>query len=161
LQAGIDYKQLARPDRVHDLLKSMGVTDLVWARSQSPVQENALSAELVFFGYVLRYGEARRDIGQFGVARLPAQRPPAIPPGTVVYPACNGTVHGVPFADIDRVVATDGRDLGAGGDPGALLASAQFVVINSRCPGNLASQLSTSFMEAPRWGDMTLWVRRN
>jgi len=160
LQAAIDYTQLARPDRVHDLFKSLGVTDMVWSRSHSPAQENALSAELVFFGYALRYGEARRDLGQFAVARLPARRPPANPPGMVVYAACNGTVHGVPLADIDRVAKTEGRDLGAGGDPGALLASAEFVVINSRCPGNLSSRLS-SFIEAPRWGDLTIWVRRN
>ena len=118
------------------------------------MQDDPVSSELVFFGYALRYGEARRDAGGFAIARLPAQRPPANAPGTVVYAACNGT-YAVPFADIDRAVKNGGVGLGAGGDPAALLAGAEFAVVDSRCRGNITAQLS-SFMEAPRWGELAL-----
>ena len=82
-QAGINYRQLARPDRVHDLLRSYGVTHLVWRRdvAPNPHREIPAASELVLFGYALRYGEDRREVAEYSVARLPAQRPPPREPG--------------------------------------------------------------------------------
>jgi hypothetical protein len=158
LQAGIDYSQLARPDRVDDLLKRFGVTHLVWGRSASPNREIPVSGELVFFGYALRYGEDRHDVGGFGVAKLPAHRPPAREPGTVAYIDCLSGLD-VPFSEIDHVVAVGGR----GAPPGntsALVAAAEFVVVDARCQSRVTPQDMAPFIEAPHWGDFTLWVRR-
>jgi hypothetical protein len=158
LQAGIDYRQLARPDRVDDLLKSMGATHLVWSRSASPNLEIPVSGELVFFGYALRYGEDRHPIGGFEVAKLPARRPLPREPGTVAYIGCASGLD-VPLSEIDRVVAA----AGAGASPGnasALIAAAEFVVVEARCQSRVTPQDLASFEEAPHWGDFTLWVRR-
>ncbi len=159
LQAGIDYSQLARPDRVDDLLKSLGATHLVWSRAASPNREIPVSGELVFFGYALRYGEDRHDVGGFEVAKLPARRPPTREPGTVAYLGCGSGVD-VSLSDIDRVVAAGGA-VGAGpGNPSALIAGAEFVVVEGRCQSRVSPQDMAPFVEAPHWGDFTLWVRR-
>jgi hypothetical protein len=158
LQAGIDYTQLARPDRVDDLLKSLGATHLAWSRATSPNREIPVSGELVFFGYALRYSEDRHDVGGFEVARLPARRPPAREPGTVAYLGC-GSGLDVSLSDIDRVVAAGGTGAGPG-DPGALVAAAEFAVVEARCQARVTPQDMAPFIEAPHWGDFTLWVRR-
>jgi hypothetical protein len=159
LQAGIDYGQLARPDRIDDLLKGMGVTHLIWARAASPNREIPVAGELAFFGYALRYTEDRHDVGGFGVAKLPAQRPPAREPGPVAYLGCASGAN-VPLSEIDRVVASGGV-IGAGpGDASTLVRSAEFVVVEARCQARVSPQDMAPFIEAPHWGDFTLWVRR-
>jgi hypothetical protein len=65
----------------------------------------------------------------------------------------------VPFAEIDRAVASGG----AGAPPGnasALVAAAEFVVVDMHCQSRVTPQDMALFMEAPHWGDFTLWVRR-
>jgi hypothetical protein len=100
LQAGIDYRQLARPDRVHDLFKSMGATHLAWGHGGSVNREVPISGELVFWGYALRYGEERGEAGTLAFARMPARRPPPREPGLVAYVGCD-TARDVPLAEID------------------------------------------------------------
>jgi hypothetical protein len=157
-QAGIDYAQLARPDRVHDLLKSLGVTHLVWGHA-SPAREIPISGELVFFGYALRYGEDRHPVGGFEVAKLPARRPPPREPGTVAYLGCGSGVD-VPLSQIDGIVAAGGAPGVGPGDASTLVAAAEFAVVEGRCQSRVTPQDMAPFMEAPHWGDFTLWVRR-
>jgi hypothetical protein len=158
LQAGIDYRQLARPDRVHDYLKSLGATHLVWNLGGSPNREVPLSGELVFFGYAFRYGEDRHNAGGYGVATLPARRPPPRAPGLVSYIGCN-VARNVPLSEVDSLVAGGGRDGSVPPDPATLVPAAEFVVIEIPCHSKVLPQVMTGFVEAPRWGDVTLWVR--
>jgi len=159
LQAGIDYRHLRRPDRVHDLLKGMGATHLVWGRGGSPNREIPVSGELVFFGYALRYGQDQHQVGGFEVATLPAVRPPTREPGMVAYLGCSSAIA-VPLSDIDGVVAAGGAPGVGPGGAGKLLASAEFAVVENRCQPQVSAQDLAPFIEAPRWGDLTLWVRR-
>jgi hypothetical protein len=158
LQSAIDYTQLARPDRVDDLLKSLGVTHLVWSHGPSVDKEVPVSGELVFFGYALRYAESRQDVGAYGVAKLPMRRPPARAPGLVAYVGCGG-VQDVPLAGVDAVVAghPQGR---TDADPSAAIAAAEFVVIEKWCPSKATPQALAPFEQASGWGDLSLWVRR-
>ena len=48
----------------------------------------------------------------------------------------------------------------APGNVSALVAAAEFVVVEARCQSRVTPQDMASFMEAPHWGDFTLWVRR-
>jgi hypothetical protein len=159
LQAGIDYTQLARPDRVDDFLKKLGATHLVWARAATPNREIPLSGELVFFGYALRYGEDRHAVGGWEVAKLPARRPPPREPGTIAYVGCNSGVD-VSLSEIDRVAAAGGVPGVGPGDARALVAAAEYVVVEVRCQSRVTPQDMAPFIEAPHWGDFTLWVRR-
>jgi hypothetical protein len=158
LQAAIDYRQLRRPDRVHDLLRSMGATHLAWGLGGSPNREIAVSGELVFWGYALRYGESRANVGAFGVANLPERRPPEREPGLVAYLGC-GDVRSVALEEIDRLVA-GANDAAPDGNPAALVAAAEFAVVDTRCPSKVDPQVLAPFEQTPRWGDFTLWVRR-
>jgi hypothetical protein len=157
LQPAIDYSELARPDRVHDLLKSLGVTHLVWSHGASIDREVPVSGELVFFGYALRFAEGRQDIDAYGVAKLPERPPPAREPGLVAYIGCS-VVEDVALADVDRVVA--GQPPGpADADPSAAIAAAEFVVIEKQCQSKATPQAMNPFEQAPAWGELTLWVR--
>jgi hypothetical protein len=158
LQAGIDYTQLARPDRVHDLLTSLGATHLVWAH-RGGWREIPLSGELVFFGYALRYGEERADVGGFAVAKIPARRPPPREPGVVAFLGCSGA-RSMPLAEIDRLVAAGPAAGAAAGDPSALVAGSEFVVVETRCPSRASPEAMAPFAAAPPWGDFSLWVRK-
>jgi hypothetical protein len=157
LQAGIDYRQLARPDRVHDLLTSMGVTHLVWGGG-SVNREISVSGELVFWDYALHYGEGRSQVGGFQVAKIPARRPPPREPGLVGYIGCS-VARDVPLTEVDRLVA-GANDGSPPGDPTKVVVAAEFVVIEMRCQSKVTPQTMAPFEEAPHWGDFTLWVRR-
>ena len=80
-------------------------------------------------------------------------------PGRVVYVGCAGA-HLVSLNEIDRMVETEGREAGPGGKASELLPSAEFAAVRPECQGDLHTQLAASFTETPRWGGMTLWVRR-
>jgi hypothetical protein len=159
LQAGIDYRQLGRPDRVHDHLKRLGATHLVWNRSGSANREIPPSGELVFFGYALRYGEDQRGAGPFTVVKIPSQRPPARAPGPVAFVACDLAAV-VPLDRVDRLVAGERPPGLAPSEVGSAIAAAEFVVVDSRCQSRVTPEMMAPFVEAPRWGDITLWVRR-
>jgi hypothetical protein len=159
-QGAIDYRVLARPDRVDELLRSFGATHVVWGRSHSINREIPVSGELVFFGFVLRYGANRRDAGGFAVADLPTRTPPPREPGLTAYFGCHGA-YAVPLEDVDRWVDSDGHGEGPGDRPDAILSSAEYAVVDGRCEQTAPSELATSFIQAPSWGDLTLWIREH
>jgi hypothetical protein len=159
-QGAIDYRQLARPDRVHDRLVSLGATHAVWSRSHSWNREIPVAGELVFFGYALRYTEDRRDAGGFAFGKLPAHAPPPREPGSVAYLGCHG-VFSLTLDQVDAVVGNDGSGSGPQADRDAALAGAEFAVTDGRCQKEIPPTLSGPFLQAPAWGDLTLWVRRN
>jgi hypothetical protein len=159
LQAGINYTQLARPDRIHDYLTSLGATHLAWSQSGSVNREVPVSGELAFWGYALRYGEDRQSAGSFSFAKVPARRPPPRDPGLVAYIGCDAA-RDVPLAEIDRTVTAEGRNGPSASDPGTAVAVADFVVVKMACQSRVTPAMMAPFEEAPHWGDVTLWVRR-
>jgi hypothetical protein len=62
--------------------------------------------------------------------------------------------------EVDAMVAADSPDRRSGDMPAdavaTLVARANFVVTDQRCPANASFG---GFAEAPRWGDLHLWVR--
>jgi hypothetical protein len=160
-QAGIDYRALRRPDRVHDLLGGMGVTHLVWSRAGSINKEVPVSGELVFWGYALRYGEHRLDLGGFGLAELPAARPPVREPGPVTYVGCErGRPRTVPLAEVDDTVTAEGTNGPPADDLATAIAQSEYVVVKNPCRALATPAMLAPFELAPPWGDVQLWVRR-
>jgi hypothetical protein len=159
LQAGIDYAQLGSPARVHDHLKGIGATHLVWGPS-SVNHEVPISGELVFWDYALRYGEDRHSVGTFTVATIPARRPPeSDQAGLATYVGCDA-VRTVPLSEIDATVTANGSNGPPAADLEAAIAAAEFVVAKAACQTRATSLLGP-FEQAPSWGDVTLWVRRS
>jgi hypothetical protein len=108
----------------------------------------------------MRYGERQRDAGGFRVADLPAPRPPDRELGRVAYFGCK-TVTTATLGAVDDLVARD-SDRRESSDEGAAdrLNSAEFAVIDPRCHGAVTSLAHAGFDQAPRWGELTLWLRR-
>ncbi len=158
LQSAIDYRYLARPDRVHEAVKKLGATHIVWRHVGSPNREVPLSGELVFWNYVLRYGAGRVDLGDFGVVTIPQAAPPAVEPGLVAFLGCNG-VRNVSLGEIDAVAAGGGG--GAPGDPATLVSAADFVVVERSCASKATQAIMAPFAEGAPWGDYAVWVRRS
>ena len=132
LQAGIDY-HAARASRSRRRPAQEPRRDPPRLEpAASPNREIPVSGELVFFGYALRYGEDRHAVGGFEVAKLPARRPPPREPGTVAYVGCGSGVD-VPLSEIDRVVAAGGAPGVGPGNASALVAAAEFAVVDARC----------------------------
>jgi hypothetical protein len=159
LQPAIDYRYLARPDRVHAMMKTLGATHIVWRHKGSPNREVPLSGELVFWNYTLRYGEARVDLGDFGIVNIPIVAPPAIEPGLVTYLGCNGA-RNVALKEVDALVAAGGAGADAARDPAELIAAADFVVVEQACASKAAPTIMAPFAEAAPWGSYNLWVKR-
>lgn len=158
LQSAIDYRYLARPDRVHEMMKTLGATHIVWRHNGSPNREVPLSGELVFWNYALRYGDARVDQGDFGIVTIPKVAPPVVEPGLVTYLGCNAA-RNVSLKEIDAAAA-GGAGAGASGDLAALVAAADFVVVERSCASKATPAVMAPFAEGAPWGAYDLWVRR-
>jgi hypothetical protein len=78
-QSLISYGALGSPRAVHEQLRSLGVTHLVWTtNSQS---KDTLAGDLVFFGYASRYTEHQQEISGYHVGALPEKAPESSPGG--------------------------------------------------------------------------------
>jgi len=163
-QGGIHYPVLRQPDRVFDQLKQYGVTHIVWNASQSINREIPVSGELVFYDFVFHHGEQRRSFGGHIVVNMPSVRPPARPPSSVVYLGCQ-TQGKMSLSEIDGAVARDGgsprrQEPDAAARIADLVGEVRFVVIREACQNGVPLSVLQSFEAAPRWGDLTLWIRR-
>jgi hypothetical protein len=95
---------------------------------------------------------------------MPSVRSEASPPGLVAYLGCQGE-RDMPWSEIDAAVASDGgaphpQDADTATRMDELVSKAAFAVVNERCQNRLPWSVQQSFVAAPRWGDLTLWVRR-
>jgi hypothetical protein len=163
-QGGIHYPVLQQSDRVFDRLKDCGVTHIVWETSHSINREIPVSGELIFYDFVFHYGRERRDFGGSGVVSMPSVRPAARNPGMVAYLGCRGQ-NAMPLAELDAAAANDDerprlQEADAAARITQLVDNAAFVVIRERCGNPVPPSVSESFVAAPRWGDLALWVRR-
>jgi hypothetical protein len=137
----------------------LGVTHLLWKRSSSINREITVAGELVFFDFALHETRNRKDFDDKTVAEMPKKRPRDRLLGMVAYLGCSAK-RLMSIKDVNAMVAADSPDRRSGDMPAdavaALVARADFVVADQRC---LANAKFAGFAEAPRWGDLHLWVR--
>jgi len=163
-QGGIDYLELRRPDRVFDLLRSYGVTQIVWETSHSLNQEIPLSGELVFYDFVLRHGQWRRNIGRYALVDMPTDRPAAKEPGPVLFLGCRQQ-RNMALSELDFAANNDSAPAPTQAPDtaerlNALLAKASFAVTREGCTNVVPASLLSDFTAVPRWGGWTPWVRK-
>jgi len=158
-QGAIDYAYLGSPGDVFDQLTRLGVTHLLWKRSQSVNREITVASELVFFDFALHETRNRKDFDDKTVAEMPRKRPRDRFLGMVAYLGCSAK-RLLSIRDVNAMVDADSPDRRSGDMPAdavaALVSQADFVVADQRCPANVSF---AGFAEAPRWGDLHLWVR--
>jgi hypothetical protein len=88
-QSGIRYGKAKTPADIWDILKGFGVTHIVTGRSHPDGGGHGIAADLVFWDFVTTYGQRLRDSGKLVAWAMPAQRPPAVPPGEAAILTCN------------------------------------------------------------------------
>jgi hypothetical protein len=162
-QGGIHYSDLQRSDRVFDLLKSYGVTHIVWETNHSLNQEVPLSGELVFYDFLFHHGTNRRDFGRFSVFDMPGRRPAEKQPGPVLFLGCREQ-RNMTLSELDAAAANDGgappaQEPDAAARLNKLIEQASFVVTREGCTTVVPPSLFTDFTTAPRWGGWSPWVR--
>jgi hypothetical protein len=92
-QGAIDYTALEEPRRVHETMRGLGVTHVVWKPTPRGGQD--FSDDLVFHEFVRRHTDLTGTVGGFEIARLRGQSPPAVARATPTGPsvalvACDG-----------------------------------------------------------------------
>ena len=89
-QAAINYRRLGTPRAVHEKLRSLGVTHLIWEPHVAKEQEN-MAGSLVFHDFVARFAVGARRVGSVMLAQLPATPPPEEEEPWVAFVGCGGT----------------------------------------------------------------------
>jgi len=158
-QGAIDYAYLGEPGAVFDQLAGLGVTHLLWRRSSSVNREVTVGSELVFFDFAYHHTRNRRDFGDYSVVEMPRERPPSRPLGAVAYLGCSAR-RLMSIKEVNDMVAADSEGRRSGDGAAApldeLVAKADFVVADQRCP---SSGSLNGFTLAPHWADLRLWLR--
>jgi hypothetical protein len=166
IQYGINYGRLGSSRALHELLKEYGVTHVAWM-PQRVYGEDSLAGELVFHTYANLYLQDGRMFGSRRLAAVPKRKPRRERPEVFNY-GCDGylmsglyrleDLHVLPLRMPDDPPATfppPRVPLGANAEE--LIARADRVVIDTRCPG--APSLH-SFLQIATWGTKTLHARR-
>jgi hypothetical protein len=83
---GIDYGRQRSMREAYELLRSMGVTHLVWESSSR--RADSFAGDLVFFSFASRYGKRPLAVGGYFVASMPDAPPPETPHGSVMVIGC-------------------------------------------------------------------------
>ena len=164
-QYGISYGYLGSSPNVYRLLRSFGVTHVVWAPNQV-FGEDSIAGELVFHTFVTHLVNSR-DFGGRRVAELPASEPPDDGHTVFSYTCNSGYQKGLyDLADL-RI-----SPLGLPGQPKVpppprvaltesnadeLLARASHAVVDPDCAG---APVMDGFDHLARFGASDLWLRR-
>jgi hypothetical protein len=159
-QSRISYSKLRSPRAIHDELRALGVTHLVFPPYS--LERDNLAGDLAFMNYAMRATEDQKMIAEFGVVRLPL-RPPTDarsdyrvallgcdkPYATGWYRLSQLTVpSGLPTPPPAPVGAL------APGDPA--IEGADFVVVDESCHPGVAP--SRTFQAASLRGTSRLYV---
>jgi hypothetical protein len=103
-QGGISYGTLDNPRRVHELLRSFGVTHLLW-RPGTTLGWQTVADDLVFFDFVAHHVDKVADLVGLTLATLPGAPPaPVMEPRLVRVLTCDFAAT-VPLRAVDAVLA--------------------------------------------------------
>jgi hypothetical protein len=130
-QGGISYRTLDNPRRVHDLLRSFGVTHLLW-RPDATLGWQTVADDLVFFDFVAHHVDKVADLAGLTLATLPAAPPPAVTEPRLVRVLTCDFAATVPLRAVDAVLA-GARAL----PPVAADRTPEFFVIQPGCPSGV------------------------
>jgi hypothetical protein len=150
-QYGISYGRLESPRQVWSLLRSLGVTHIVW-QDRTSKGYDSVAGDLVFFDFVFRYAVDRKKVGQHWVARMPDEPPPEAPFGEVAFFGCDDFYATGLYRLSEMTVPVFGpkrRDfpqpLVAGGNSAVegVLQEAHYVVVDPKCDNSTAARLGS------------------
>jgi hypothetical protein len=168
---GIDYGACSSMRDVHELLRSAGVTHLVWELKSR--EGDSLAGDLVFHAYAARHTKRLGAVGSYAIAALPEVAPPDAPFGAVLVLGCTGRYAAGTYAMADLAVPLRVHDDASrypaprerwdtlGAEERALrLRSADFVVTEAGCAELLPVDVASAFERLATRGPHTLYARR-
>jgi len=166
-QGAIEYLQTNTPAATARLLRSLGVTHVMWAPRRDALSHADLARELVFARAMAEYFQQRSVIDGWHVGELRAE--PQVPalagtPTVIAWLACDSDV--TPGIYTPRGLASStpqpqrALQLGGALSPSELLTSS-IVVTRSQCmvPAPVRPVLDASFAESVSMGGFKVFVR--
>ncbi len=161
-QSLISYGQLATPRAIHEQLRALGVTHLVWADATFGM--DSMAGDLAFYGYALRYTHDRKAIAGYTLGTLPDHPPPVtLPEPEVAYYGC-GVAYDKGWyrlRDLNRRLPGMRQPRGRESlrDMTAVNARADFVVIERDCHLDVSPD-SALFEQVTHRGRIDLFARK-
>lgn len=166
-QSGLSYRATGSPRGAYEKLRSFGVTHILY--TSSPIyalEHDSVGGDLAFWGLVELHTKNSQRVGQYVIAELPAQAPPASElERSVMYLGCDrpneyrsglyqlsdmAQLYDLPFAPPREPEASDRLK--------EQLSRAGFAVL-ADCRGNGKSLLK-GFRQIHKRTDSTLFARR-
>lgn len=171
-QGLISYGRYPSHRAVYDLYTKMGVTHVLWQRTDS-LSEDSMAGDLRFSGFITHVTKPEKGYGGLLLAEMPKEPPPDTLSDAVLYLGCHGYRAGLYELD-DMTVFELGEHKKEYPPPrqalpspaqahvDELAKSANYVVTNSKCgPGYaMPSGLDGLFIERTNRYEEHLWVRR-
>jgi hypothetical protein len=173
-QGGISYGRFRSPAELNDRLRSYGVTHIAMQTGKS-AEVDGLSGDVVFFDYVNQYARKWRTFGGWTVFELPAERPPDVAYGDILWLGCDNTTMyawgryamadmTTPFrSDAPRSSFPPPRVPVAADDPMAIdLQAAQVAAVgfDPACVKAKPARLDRDFTHVTDRHTLQIWIRR-
>ena len=162
-QAGLDYAKLGSPRAIHDALRVLGVTHLLWIPGTSKLDNDSVAGVIAFWRYAELYGRKRKAFSGYVLVSLPHEAPQEAAPIHVAYLGCHLTPHASGLYRLEDLAQLYKQPPKAplepelDGQPQALVDRAEAVVIET-CRTGLKG-LSTRFRKVHTRPQQTFWVR--
>ncbi|MBK9001658.1 MAG: hypothetical protein IPM35_38545 [Myxococcales bacterium] len=163
-QGGISYGRHRSPAELHSMLKSFGVTHVIWLPDWGP-RWNSFADDLVFYSFANQHLVDRWAHGSHQVGRLPDHAPTAEPFGLVLYWGSGKSYDSGLYRMDALTVPGYGRHarseypapIRSSSDAATLVDAAAFVVLEANAPSPPSLEAFTLVMHR---GDHDLWARR-
>ena len=170
IQGGLSYGRFASPRAMHEQMLAWGVTHFAYFTNRSRAIDS-LAGDLLFFGYVTRYGQPVKVDGGVSVVAVPASAPPDVRDERVAYLGCGTTYRAGLYRRADMVVMGAGRHAKKeypeplqpmGGDASVedLVAASDYVVWTKKCHPSLTADALRGFVRVATRKKQELWVRK-
>ncbi|MEJ7730219.1 MAG: hypothetical protein WKG00_13500 [Polyangiaceae bacterium] len=150
-QFGLSYARLASPRAVWEAYRKIGVTHVVWRELVSKGWDS-VGGDLVFFDFATQHTVDRKRAGGHNIGAMPAQPPPDQPGGLVAFFGCGDYYQDGLYQVADMTTPVFGPDrrrfaapVEKGGEVGAMLAGAYFVVIDPACDTEATGKVGSDF----------------
>jgi hypothetical protein len=163
-QSGISYGRQRSHAELHQLLRSLGVTHVLWAPNHGPLW-CSLGDDLMFYSFVHQHTEQRRTFGPYQIASLPnASRLDSTPALVLLWGVVEGYAPGLYATDMLTVPGYGHHASSefvaplraARQDEPELLRQASYLVADSAVSAKIRFP---EFSPVMRRGGLELWVR--
>ncbi len=161
----ISYAHLKDPREFYDVLRSRGVTHLMYPKGQR--RPERWNNTVLFTDFFVNYGASPRRIGKLSLAQMPKEPPPKTAPYLVLAAGIRGVsdgVYGVEQLDFDprgpERFSPRPRPRHSVGEARSVLPNIRALIIGRRKTRGLSEAELSQFVAVESWDGDELWLRR-